>query len=69
MCPPIWAHWRYVANTVQLVLPSAFSSQQHKRQIDRFSRFSTAHGRKSLCFTIGDPFPKIAPSHGDLDPI
>jgi len=31
-----------------------------------FSRFCTANGRKSLCFTMGDPFPKIAPSHGGI---
>jgi len=29
--------------------------------IDRFSRFCTAHGRKSLYFTIGDPFPQNCP--------
>ena len=29
-----------------------------KRQIDRFSCFCTSHGRKSLCFTMGAPFPK-----------
>ena len=35
-------------------------SPQPKRQIDRFSRFCTAHGRKSLYFTMGAPFPKIS---------
>jgi len=33
---------------------------------DRFSRFWTAHGRKSLYFTMGDPFPQIAPSRGGI---
>ena len=33
------AHWRHLANTIELVLPSAHSSPQPKRQIDRFSRF------------------------------
>jgi len=28
MCPPIWAHWRNLANTVELVLPSAHASPQ-----------------------------------------
>jgi len=51
------------------VLPSAHSSPQPKRQIDRFSRFCTAHGRRSLYFTMGDPFPQKCPfSWGDLDP-
>jgi len=45
MCPPIWAHWCHLANTVELVLPSALSSPQLKRQIDRFSHSCTAQGR------------------------
>jgi len=47
MCPPTWAHWRHLANTIELALPSAHPNPQPKRQIDRFSRFSTAHGRVS----------------------
>jgi len=48
MCPPMWALWRHLANTIELVLPSANPIPQPKRQIDRFSRSGTAHGRKSL---------------------
>ena len=48
---------------------SALSSPQPKWQIDQFSRFCTAHARKSLYFTIGDPFPKIVPSHGGSGPL
>jgi len=29
--------------------------------IDRFSRFCTAHGKQSLYFTIGEPFPQNCP--------
>ena len=36
MCPPMIAHWRNLANTIELVLPSAYPSPQRKRQIDRF---------------------------------
>ena len=36
--------------------------------IDRFNRFCVVYGRKSLYFTIGDHFPKIAPSHGGSGP-
>jgi len=61
MCPAIWAHWRHLANTIERVLPSAHPNPQPKRQIDRFSHFCTAHGRKSLCFTMGDPFPQNCP--------
>jgi len=47
MCPPMWAHWRHLANMIELVLPSAHPSPKLKRWIDRFSRFCTAHGRVS----------------------
>jgi len=53
-------------NTVELVLPSTHPSPQPKRQIDRFSRFYSAHGRTSLYFTTSDTFPKIAPSHAEI---
>jgi len=53
---------------IELVLPSTHPSPQPKRQISRFSCFCTAHGRKSLYFTMGDPFPEIAPSHGGSEP-
>ena len=40
------------------LLRLAHPSPQPKLQIDRFSRFCTAHGRKSLYFTYnGRPFP------------
>jgi len=44
MCPPMRAHWRNLANTIEHVLPLAYPSPQPKRQIDRFSHFCTAHG-------------------------
>jgi len=69
MCPPMWAHWRHLANVIELMLPSAHLSSQPKQPIpDQFRHFSTAHGRKSVCFTMGDPFPKIAPSHRGSGP-
>jgi len=65
----IWANWRHLVNTIEPVLPSANQSPQPKRLIDQFSHFCTAHGRKSgLHFTMGTPFPKIAPSHGGRRP-
>jgi len=56
------------ANMAECV-PLALSSSQPKRQIDRFSHFCINHGRKSLCFTMGDPFPQNCPiSWRDLQP-
>jgi len=63
------AHWGHLVNMIELVLPSAHSSPQPKRQINRFSRFCTAHCRKCLYFTMGDPFPpKLLLLVGDRDP-
>jgi len=47
VCHPTGAHWRHLANTIELVLPSAHSSPQTKRQTDRFCHFGTAHDRVS----------------------
>ena len=47
-CPPM----RPLANTIELVHPSAYSSPQPKRQMDRFRRFCTACGTKCLYFTM-----------------
>jgi len=44
-------------------------TQHHKRRLDQFSRFCTAHDRKSLHFTMGAPFPKIAPYHVGSGPL
>ena len=59
-CGHIAATWRICLNLCFLQLTK---SPQPKRQIDRFSHFCTAHNRKSLYFTMGNHFPKIAPSH------
>ena len=56
MFPPMWAHWHHLANMIELLLPSAHPSPQSKWQINRFSCFCTAYGRKSLYFTMGRPF-------------
>ena len=41
MCPPMRAHRRQLANTIEFVLLSALVvSPQPKRQIDRFSHFA-----------------------------
>ena len=61
MCPSIMAHWRHLANTMELVHPSAHLSPQPKRQMDRFSRFCTAYDRKCVYFTMGAPVHQNCP--------
>jgi len=72
----VFARWRQCAlpcgriGTTWQMFPSAHTCLQPKRQIDQFSRFCTAHGRKSLYCTTGDSFPQNCPFSwgGDLDP-
>jgi len=52
----------------EVVHSSSHSISQPKRQIDRFSRSCTAHGRRCLYFTVGAPIHQNCPiSRGDLD--
>jgi len=55
------AHWRHLANMIELVVPWAYPNPQPKWQIYQFSRFCTAHSRKSLYCTMRTPFPKNYP--------
>jgi len=57
----LWANLHHLANTLELVLPLAHPSPQSKQEIDRFSRVCTAHGRESLYFAVGSPFPENCP--------
>jgi len=62
-CPSIRAHSRHLANTIEVVHPSAHSSPQSKRQMERFSRFCTV----SILYN-GRPYPPELPlPMGDLD--
>jgi len=61
MCPPMRAHWRHLANTIEVVHPSTHWSPQPKWQIDHLSRFCTAHGRKCLYFITGAPIHQNCP--------
>ena len=63
MCPPMRAHWHYLANTIELVLPSAHTSPQPKQQIDLFSHFCTAPGRVVVGHARACPSPNNCPSH------
>ena len=72
----VFARWRQCAlpcgriGTTWQMFPSAHTCLQPKRQIDQFSRFCTAHGRKSLYCIVGDHFLQNHPfSWGILTPI
>jgi len=66
MCPPMIAHWRHLANTIELVHPSAHLSPHAKRQIDRFSRSCTTHGRKCHTLQWAPLSTRIVLSHGGI---
>ena len=66
MCLPMCADWCQLANTIELVFPSAHPSPQFKWQIDRFGRSCTAHGRKSPYLQWVLLSSKIAPSNGGI---
>jgi len=55
-CPPMMAHWRHLANTIEVVLPLAHLSLLPERQIDRLSHFCTVYVRVSSGM-LGMPFP------------
>ena len=69
MRPPMWAHWRHLANTIELGAffgpPDSTAAPKGKSICSAVSVQLTA----TLYFTVGDHFPKIAPFHGDLNPI
>jgi len=70
MCPP-WGHIGATWRTIELVHPSANSKSnpQHKRQIDRFSRFLHSSQQKVHILYSGRPYPPELPFPlGYLDP-
>jgi len=58
-----WAHWRNLANMIELLLHCIHWSPQTKREVYRFNRFCTSHG-----ITWEPVSAKIAPSHGGSEP-
>ena len=62
--PSYDAHSCHMANMIELVLPSAYPSSQHKLQNDQFNHFAQLTTKcHSAC--PGTSFPLIiAPSHG-----
>jgi len=60
---------RHLANSIELVHPSAHSSPQPKRHSDRFSRFLQSLQQNVLILYNGRPYPpELAIPTGDLEP-
>ena len=62
MCLPVWAHWRHLANTTELKLPSVNPSPQSRSAV--LSQLTSA----VHVFTTGSSSPEISLCRGDLDP-
>jgi len=61
MCPQGRAHWRNLANMIELVLSVVHPSPQRKRQIDWFGHFCIALGRVSSGMPGHILFPNNCP--------
>jgi len=57
------AHWRHLANTIELVLPSVHPSPQPKWQVDQMSRFAQLTAKSPYTLLRVPLSPKIAHSH------
>jgi len=68
MCSPMREHWRNLANTIELVHPSAHWSAQPKRQIDRFSFFAQLTAESAYILQWAPLSSRIAPSYGGSEP-
>jgi len=68
MCPPIWAHWRHLANTIELVLPSfhPIHNPNGKSIGSAVSAQLTAESPYTLQWVTFPP--EIAPSHRGSEP-
>jgi len=61
MCPPVWAHWRHLANTIEL-MPT---TQTANRSVQQFLHSSQ---QKVRILYNGHPYPpELALPMGDLD--
>jgi len=67
-CPPMTAHWRHLANTIEFVLLSAHPSPQIKTANRSVQPFVHNSLQKVLYLTMGNLFPKTAPSRGGSGP-
>jgi len=77
MCHPMWAHWRHLANTIEIVYSGATCRIRLNLCFLRSTQVHNPYGRsigsavsaeltaespyKSLYFTMGDSFPKNCP--------
>jgi len=68
MCPPVWAHWRHLANTMELVRPSAHPSPKPNSKLIGLA--VSAQLTAVPILYSGRDFAQNYPfSSGDLDPV
>ena len=60
MCPPMWPHWRHLANVIELMLLSVHPSPQPKRQIDWFRHLCCSRQKVPVLYNE-QPFPQNCP--------
>jgi len=66
-CPSVRAHWRHLANTTELVHPSAHWSPQLIRQMYCSVAFAQLIAESAYTLQWAPLSARIGPSHGDLD--
>jgi len=62
------AHWRHLANTIKLVLPSAPRVQNPNGKSIGLPVYAQLTAESPYALQWATLFPKMAPSHGDLNP-
>jgi len=67
-CRSTRAHWRHLANTIELVHPLAHWSPQSKWQMDNFSCFTQLTVESAYTLQLAPLSTRIAPSHGGSGP-
>jgi len=67
-CPLVRTRWHHLANTIELVFPSAHLSPQPKRQVDRLSRFAQLTAESPYTLQWASLSPKLPLSIGESGP-
>jgi len=63
----MWAHWRHLANTIELVYPSAHSSYSRNGKWIGSAVFAQLTAESAYTSQLAPLSTRVAHSHGDLD--